>query len=254
MIDIHTHILAGLDDGAPDLETSVAMARLAAEAGTTDLVAAPHSNLEYHFSESLVEERLAELRQAAGGAVRIHRGCDFHLHFDNIQDALAHPARYTINQKRYLLVEFSDLVIFNSTQEVFGRFLDAGLCPVVTHPERNPLLQQRLDRLAAWVEQGCSVQVTAQSLLGRFGRRARDFARDLIQRRLAHFVASDAHDCTARPPRLDQAYAWVARQHGAAMAERLFVTNPQAALDGAPLEPLDQIPSNKPAFWHRLWR
>src|SRR6202142_3401437 len=120
MIDIHSHVLPGLDDGARSLEQSIAMIRIAAETGTTDLVASPHANLEFHFDPERVEERLAELEKAGGG-VRLHRGCDFHLYFDNIHDALAHPTKYTINHKGYLLVEFPDLLIAKSTPEVFSQ-------------------------------------------------------------------------------------------------------------------------------------
>ena len=112
MIDIHSHILPGLDDGPESVDESVAMLRIAAEAGTTDIVATPHSNLDYSFDPEQISERIAELSEAAGPAPHIHRGCDFLLSYDNIQDALANPTRYTINHRGYLLVEFSDLLIF----------------------------------------------------------------------------------------------------------------------------------------------
>src|SRR5437016_5525709 len=151
------------------------MVRMAEANGTTDLVATPHANLNYRFDPDVIRERLAEIGAKAGGALRLHSGCDFHLSFDNIQDAIANPAKYTINHKSYLMVEFSDLLIFNNTPEIFARLLDVGMIPVVTHPERNSLLRQRIENIASWVESGARVQITGQSLLGVFGRRAKDF-------------------------------------------------------------------------------
>src|SRR5512147_622200 len=107
MIDIHSHILPGLDDGSPDVAESAAMARMAAEAGTTDIVASPHADLQFAFDPAVVERKIAELAEASGGVVRIHYGCDFHAHYDNVQDALANPAKYAIKHKNYLLVEIS---------------------------------------------------------------------------------------------------------------------------------------------------
>jgi protein-tyrosine phosphatase len=235
MIDIHTHVLPGLDDGARTLDDSVEMIRIAAEAGTTDLAATPHANLEFRFDPERIEAAIVELQQASGSAVRIHRGCDFHLYFDNIEDALANPTKYTINHQRYLLVEFPDVLIARGTEAVFARLLDAGMVPIITHPERNFLLHRRMESLKSWVEDGCLVQVTGQSLLGRFGSEAKQAARQLMDRGLVHFIASDAHDARDRTPRLDQAYKHVARRYGRERAELLFVSNPQAVLCGDPL-------------------
>ena len=96
-VDIHSHVLYGLDDGARTFEDSVEMLRLARNAGTTDIVATPHANSRYHWDPELIDERISELQPHTD--VRIHRGCDFHLQFDNIQDAIAYPQKYTINGK-----------------------------------------------------------------------------------------------------------------------------------------------------------
>jgi protein-tyrosine phosphatase len=254
LIDIHSHVLYGLDDGARTIEDSVAMVRMAAEHGTTDLVATPHANPNYRFDPQLVEERLAEVAAKSGNVLSLHSGCDFHLSYDNIQDAIANPKKYTINQRRYLMVEFSDMLIFNNTAEIFSRLKEAGMTPVITHPERNELLRQRVDQITAWVDAGACVQVTAQSLLGEFGRRAAEFSRTLLDRRLVHFLASDAHDCEHRPPRLDLAYAWVKDHYGEEWAEALCVTNPKATLTGESLEPVDAAITSDRRKWYQIWR
>jgi protein-tyrosine phosphatase len=241
-----------VDDGAKTFEESVAMVRLAAENGTTDIVASPHSNLEYRFDPEIVAAKIAELSGASDGAIRIHSGCDFHLSFDNIQDALEHPSKYAINHQRYVLVEFSDLLIPKTTDDVFYRMQAVGIIPIITHPERNMLLRKRLDKLETWVESGCLLQVTAMSFLGRFGKAAKAFADQLLLKGLAHIVASDAHDTKYRPPLLTEAYQYVAKECGEGRAELLFKTNPAATLIGAPVETILEPPA--PAKkWYQVW-
>jgi protein-tyrosine phosphatase len=250
LIDIHSHVLYGMDDGARTLDDSLAMLASAAENGTTDLVCTPHANLTYRFDPEQIRDKLAELQARA--KVQLYSGCDFHLSYENIQDAIEHPQKYTIDHKNYLLVEFSDLLIFRNTAEILGRLQDAGMIPIITHPERNSLLRQRIDQIEAWVEAGTRVQVTAQSLLGEFGRRAKEFSETLLARDLVHFIASDAHDCQRRPPRMDLAYARLKQERGDAIAEALCVTNPRAVLQG---EALEETQKAEPAAkkWFQRW-
>ncbi len=243
-----------MDDGARTLEESLAMVRMAAESGTTDLVLTPHANSEYAFEPDRVAERLAEIVAGAGDCLRLYSGCDFHLNYDNIQDAIQNPNKYTINHKCYLLVEFSELLIFNNTLDIFGRLLDAGMIPVVTHPERNGLLRQRIEQIAKWVDAGSRVQITAQSLLGRFGNPAKEFCDTLLDRGLVHFVASDAHDCEHRPPRLNEAYLWLKKQCGEELAEALCVINPRATLAGEELYEMPSGASSERRKWYQFWR
>lgn len=225
----------GMDDGSPDIETSLEMLRLAGRHGTTDIVATPHANLEYHFDPDLIAERKAEIDSRNDSGVRVHLGCDFHLQYENIEDALRNRRKYTIAEGPYLLVEFSDLLILKNTSQIFEDLLSAGMIPVITHPERNSLLQQRLAELKGWVEMGCSIQVTGQSLEGQFGRRAQKFAEVLMDESLVHFVASDGHDLKRRPPVMDSAYHLVERRWDPETAEALFRKNPEAVLEGREL-------------------
>ncbi len=230
------------------------MIRMAAAHGTTALVATPHSSPEYRFQPERIAEQIAELSAACGGALELYSGCDFHLSYDNIRDSLTNPTKYTINHNIYLLVEFSDLLIFKNTPDIFARLAGAGIIPVITHPERNALLRQRLEEIAAWVASGACVQVTAQSLTGGFGRRAQEFCRMLLDRGLVHFTASDGHDCERRPPRMDQARAWLVENYGEAAAETLCVTNPQATLTGSPLEIVSVEIERTSRKWYQFWR
>jgi len=182
-------------------------------------------------------QRLNELRALAGVPVRIHSGCDFHMSPNNIQDALQHPQRYTIGGRNHLMVEFADFMIPPVTERVLDEFLDAGIVPVVTHPERNPVLQKDIlknysERLRDWVSMGCLVQITAQSITGDFGRKAKVASWELLDQELVHAVASDGHDLRHRPPRLDGAWQIVRKRMGEATARSLMIDNPSAIANG----------------------
>jgi protein-tyrosine phosphatase len=175
LVDIHSHILSGLDDGARTLEDSVAMLRLAADSGTTDIVATPHANTEFTFDPELIGGKSPNCKMppapspaSTAAATSISPG--------KYSGRSGQSPKYAINHLCYLLVEFSDLLIPRTTQEIFDRLQGAGLTPIVTHPERNALLHTRLDQLQSWVENGALVQVTAGSLLGGFGRTAKSVA------------------------------------------------------------------------------
>jgi protein-tyrosine phosphatase len=249
MVDIHSHILWGLDDGAQTLDQSLAMLHMAVESGTTDIVATPHANYRYTFQAHRVARRIEELLARGGACPRLHRGCDFHLSFDNVQDALAHPTKYAINGAQYLLVEFPDSAL-TGMNEALSALLQRGLVPIMTHPERQPVLRQITPDFESWIRMGCMVQVTAQSLLGRFGKHAEESAWEMIRRGLAHIVASDAHDEEDRTPRLDEAFAAVVSRMGEPHAQLLFVDNPKAVISG---ETIDKTMPKRPSRF-RFWK
>jgi protein-tyrosine phosphatase len=146
------------------------------------------------------------------------------------------------------------MLIFRNTKDIFARLLDAGMYPIVTHPERNGLIRQRIDELAAWFDAGAYLQVTGQSLLGRFGKPAQEFARTLLERGLVHFIASDGHHVNHRPPTMDGAFAWIEQNHGRALAEAVCIVNPRAALTGDPVDLPERVAPTSSRRWYQLWR
>jgi protein-tyrosine phosphatase len=237
MIDIHHHLIYDLDDGPRDLETSCAMIDAAIDNGFTHIVATPHANDRWAYLPDVNRERLAEIEAYAAGRITLGLGCDFHLSYDNIQDQFANPAKYSINNLRYLLVEFPDYGIQPSIGETLYEFVASGVVPILTHPERNATLQAKPEMMADWIRNGCVVQVTAGALLGKFGSKAEAAAHLLLQRNWVHFLASDAHNLTSRPPNLGDGHQVLAKDYGQEVADRLCIENPKAVFYGKPLPP-----------------
>jgi protein-tyrosine phosphatase len=256
MVDIHCHILPGMDDGAETLEESVQMAEMAIEDGITHVVGTPHANAEYTFRPDLIRQRRDELQQRVGNRLTLATGCDFHLNFENVQDLRTNPAKYTITQKNYLLVEFADFSIPPGTDDTLHQLLLLGVSPIITHPERNRLIRSKPEMLRRWLRQGCYVQITAQSLLGGFGESTRKQAEEWLEQDMVHFFASDAHNTSKRPLRLRKAFEAVAEKRGEDVAGALFFDNPLAAVEGRPLpyEPEPPEESTRTAPRHRRKR
>ena len=235
MVDIHSHILPEVDDGPKSWDVSVAMCRAAAADGITHQVATPHANDRYHYDREYLQGLVAHLQQLVGDAPKLSLGCDFHLSYENIQDALVHPTRYVIDGTRYLLVEFSNYSVPQQTTDSFLKLGDCGITVIITHPERNPILRESLQRVVEWAEQGCVIQMTGSALTGFWGERTRRAAQWLLERQAVHVLATDAHDLEKRVPVLSTSRDAAAEICGAEVAEALVELNPRAIIMNQPL-------------------
>jgi protein-tyrosine phosphatase len=244
MVDIHCHILPGIDDGAKTFEESCAMAEMAVEDGVTHIIGTPHAHPAHKFDVEVNRKLRDELQEKFEGRLTFATGCDFHMSFENLQDIRHDSWRYTLNQKSYLLVEFADYSIPPAMDQALHELQLAGLKPIVTHPERNPLLRAQPERLYKWLRQGCYVQVTAQSLAGKWGESAQLVTNEWLDAGAIHFVASDAHNTTSRPLRLREAYKQLAEKRGEDVARALLVENPLAAFEDRPLPWVPELPED----------
>lgn len=236
------------------------MARLAVADGITHIVCTPHANGRYAFDPAVNAAKTQELRArlaAEGIALTLGSGCDFHLSFDNVNQAKLTPTRFSINGLGYLLVEVPDYGLPPGLTETFYELQLAGLTPILTHPERNPTLQNDPARLADWLRGGVLMQVTADSLTGHKGKPAARMAHELLEKRWVHFLATDAHNTSSRPPRMREAHNLVATRYGASYAHALCLTNPLAAFLGKPFE-VEEEPrglfdeAKQPNWWQRV--
>jgi protein-tyrosine phosphatase len=250
VVDIHSHILPEVDDGPKSWDVCVAMCRAAAADGITHMVATPHANDRYHYDREYLQSLVARLQKLVGDVPKITLGCDFHLSYENIQDALVHPSRYVIGDTRYLLVEFSNYGIPQNTTDSFLKLGDHGITVIITHPERNPILRESLQRVAEWAEQGCIVQMTGSALTGFWGDRTRRAALWLLEHQAVHVLATDAHDTEKRVPILSAGRDAAAAVCGQEVADALVEANPNAIVTNQSL-PYSPRPSSIASYRKR---
>lgn len=235
MVDIHCHILPQVDDGPESWEVAVEMCRMAAADGITHVVATPHANDLFAYDRERHLAALERLRDLSAGVVGLSLGCDLHFSYDNVQDLMAHPERYSIGEGKYVLVELSDFSIPGTFRRTLQQIIGMGVRPVITHPERNPILQQDPGPVLDWVHAGALVQVTASAVTGFWGRVTRKVANWLLEQQAVHVLATDAHDTVHRPPLLSGGRDAVAQLRGSEVAKALVHDNPQAIILGKEL-------------------
>jgi len=208
---------------------------MAAADGISHQVATPHANDRYHYDRPYLQGLIAHLQGLVGNALTLGLGCDFHLSYDNLQNVLADPSRYAIEGSRYMLVELSNYSVPPQTTDCFLKLGDRGITAIITHPERNPILRENLQRVVEWAEQGCVIQMTGSALTGFWGERVRRAAHWLLEHDAVHVLASDAHDMEKRIPVLSTARDAAAEIKGDEVAQALVDANPRAIINSRPL-------------------
>jgi protein-tyrosine phosphatase len=234
MIDIHVHILPGLDDGPADWDTAVEMCRIAAADGIATLVATPHIQEGVYMPErAAIRDRIEELRRRVAGivAIEILEGADVHYSHDLPEQVRAGRIPL-INGKRYLLLELPVNSVPPNLPEVVFQLRASGTIPILTHPERNTALQGREDQIEEMVRAGACVQISAMSLLGQFGSAAQRSANRMLKRGMVHCLATDAHSIKDRAPRLSPAVARAGRIVGERAARAMVCDIPARIIAG----------------------
>ena len=244
MIDIHAHVLPGVDDGPEDWQGSLELLRMAVEDGIGGAVCTSHvldqlsASLEKEYTRKFTE--LKERIRETGIQIDLWLGSEIHCfsRFD-----VSSPLATFDGNGKYLLVEFSMGEIPAQPMHLFRHLQEQGVTPILAHPERNAVLMQKPDRAKEFVEGGVLMQVNSGSLTGVFGRRSQSAAQRMIEEGMIHFVASDGHGTRSRPMRMQDAFVAVKEEWGEETARTLFFDNPRRAIAGEPIFSPQLVPA-----------
>lgn len=265
MIDLHCHLLPGVDDGPPDDATSLAMARIAFDDGIRTLACTPHIYPGlYPNDANAIREHVAALQgklDAAGIALRLTCGADAHL-TPELLGRIKSGTAPTLHGGRYFLLEPSHHVAPPRFEETVFSFTAAGYVPVITHPERLTWIEDQYSVFESLFRSGAWMQITAGSLTGRFGSNAQYWAERMLDDGIVHLIATDAHGVKHRAPWLAEGVRAAEKWVGKEEARRLVFDRPQAILDDLPPEQVVPVPALDPAgrtahprsLWTRLTR
>ncbi len=234
LVDIHCHILPGVDDGAPDMKTAMTMLRWEYEDGVRAIILTPHFRLHMFENEEAeiraAYERLSKAAEKHFPDLELYLGCELHAHSDMVA-AIKGREQFRLTGSSYVLVEFSPSDSAKYIRNNLYRLRSNGFEPIAAHVERYRSVAGDLDFAGSLVDMGVKLQVNADSVLGRSGLRARRFCRELMEHDMLHFIGSDAHDLRARPPRLGECAEWLEKRMGTAYAETVMIDNPREIID-----------------------
>lgn len=250
MIDLHSHILHGLDDGPKTLEESVEMCLISFQDGVRTVVATPHTlNGVYENDRSAILAKVQELNKAiekfgvqetssafrnphSAISLTVLPGADVYFSAELLTQIEEGKALTIGDLGKYLLLEFPVQGIPYGVEEVLFQLMVRGITPIISHPERNLEIAFKTQRYFEMIRMGCLGQVTAMSLTGEFGGDVKRVAEKLLKARLVQIIASDAHSKNSRPPILSSAVQAAARIVGEEEARKMVTEYPQAVLDG----------------------
>ncbi|MEH7085353.1 CpsB/CapC family capsule biosynthesis tyrosine phosphatase [Neobacillus drentensis] len=235
MIDLHSHILPGVDDGARNLSESINMAKRAVEQGIHTIVATPHHlNNRYENPKQTIIDRVKELNKALVEEkidLNVLPGQETRINGEMVQ-GYEKDEILPIDNTQYVLVEFSSSHVPRYTEKLFYDLQTKGLIPIIVHPERNQEIIDRPDVLYKLVEKGALTQVTAASVCGDFGKKIKNFSLQLIEANLTHFIASDAHNTSNRTFKMREAFDIVQAKYGNDLVY-LFQENAELVIEGS---------------------
>ena len=228
-IDIHCHIMPGVDDGSPDMATSLEMLRIADKNGITHLILTPHHKPMHHNVSPehnvAYRKRLQEAAADAGIKAKLFSGNEIY-YSDETMEELESGKICSLAGSDYVLVEFHPTNPYKAIQNAMGRVQAAGFIPIIAHVERYSDIVSHPARVRDLIDMGCFIQVNASSVMGKYGLGISHFTKKLLKDELVHFIASDAHDTGRRAPNLLECRNYVERKYGEDYGKKLFFTNP----------------------------
>ncbi|OCT10693.1 tyrosine protein phosphatase [Paenibacillus pectinilyticus] len=254
MIDIHSHILPELDDGASDLEESVQMARQAVKQGIHTVIATPHhENGRFTNDANFVEQQVHAFQEELDRRdipLRIHSGQEIRVYRGLIDDVETNRTS-TLDGTRYMLLEFPSDRISSGIHDLLHELQLMDIVPIIAHPERNREIAEDPKKLLELVQLGALTQVTAHSLLGHFGKSIQSFTFELCKNNLTHFVSSDAHNTSNRGFALAEAYEALRAELGQDYVNT-FQNNANRIIHNLPIETLP--PAWSRPKWFQFWK
>lgn len=234
MIDLHCHILPGVDDGSSSLEESLEMARMMASEGVRIVACTPHIMPGVYNNDGwTIRDRIAQLQQAldeAGVVIHLVAGADVHIAPDLV-DGLHSGALLSLHDTRFVLIEPPHHLLPPRLKETFFDLMRAGYVPILTHPERLSWIDRRYDLMKRLVDNGVLMQITAGALLGDFGKKPQYWAERMLNEGMCHIMATDAHDVKRRPPKLRAGFDRAATLVGEDEAVNLVLRRPYGILE-----------------------
>lgn len=240
MIDLHCHILPGIDDGAQNFENSTAMARSAVDQGIRHIVATPHHNVRnWQNPKATVTPLVDQVNQAYAAQdidLTVSAGQEVRISGDLIDLIDRDEICFLDGKESYLLVEFPTSSVPEYTSQVFYQLYEREITPIIAHPERNHAIFEKPDLLYDLVNGGALAQVTSSSYTGDLGKKIEKFTKQLIEANLVQIVASDAHNTTTRPFNMDRALIKLGKEYGEE-TRAWFEENSQRVFDGTYFQP-----------------
>ncbi len=237
MIDLHCHLLPGIDDGSPDEERSIEMARMAVAEGVVALACTPHIMPGvYDNSGPDIRRRVALLQErfdAEGVALQLMVGADVHIAPDMVSK-LRSGEVLTLNDTRYVLIETPHHILPPRVEDSIFNLMAAGYVPIFTHPERMSWIERKYDLIQHLARAGVWMQLTAGALTGRFGPKAQYWSERMLDEGMFQIIATDAHDISRRPPALGEALAALAERVGEDEAWSMISTRPRGVVANLP--------------------
>ncbi len=228
-IDIHCHIMPGVDDGSPDMAPSLEMLKIADKNGITHLILTPHHKPMHHNVSPehnvLYRKKLQEAAKEAGIRAKLFSGNEIY-YSDETMEELLQGKICSLAGSDYVLVEFHPTNPFKAIQNAMNRVQASGYIPIVAHVERYSDIVEKPERVGDLIDMGCLIQVNASSIMGKYGFGISHFTKKLLKENYVHFIASDAHDTGRRAPKLLECREYVERKYGEEYAKKLFFTNP----------------------------
>jgi len=236
MIDLHCHILPGLDDGAKSLDEAVEMARIAEKDGIEKIVATPHLFRDnyVHKDLSIIEEKRKELNKTLkmnNIHVEILNGAEVYIVHNLIDEIRKNRDYLVLNKSAYMFVEFPSKHVFSDVKELFFELMREDIIPIIAHPERNSVFVHHPSLLYELVQMGAPVQANRGSFLGIYGKETEEAVFRFLELNLIHFIASDGHNSRSLIPRISDAVIRVEAELGGKRARALVVDNPKAVLE-----------------------